>query len=131
MRMIYVAGPYRPHTLRLEQFALEENIMKASKAAYLLWEKGWAVICPHMNTAYYEGLPDQVWLDGDIEILSRCDAIYMLDTWKNSQGARNELKHAIACCMETYFQEQDGIPSPRSIPCVREKEAWKMLEEAG
>ena len=49
------------------------------------------MICPHKNTAHFGGLCNKdVYLEGDLEILSRCDAICLLKGWENSQGARQE-----------------------------------------
>lgn len=91
MKVIYVAGSYRSNT----EWGLVENIRKAEDAAIRLWQEGYAVICPHKNTAHFGGLaPDNIWLEGDLEILKRCDAIYMVPGWSSSKGASAE--HAMA-----------------------------------
>ena len=72
------------------------------------WKKGWAVICPHKNSSNMGGSvypgDEDVWLKGDIEIIKRCDAIYMLNTWKESVGAQHELKVAEDRGMEVYYE---------------------------
>lgn len=91
MKVVYVAGPYRAET----EWGLIENIRNAENAAIELWKQGWAVICPHKNTAHFGGLCDDgVWLEGDLEILRRCDAIYLAKGWHKSQGALKELELA-------------------------------------
>ncbi len=91
MKVIYVAGAYRNST----EWGLVENIRHAERASIRLWQDGWAVICPHKNTAHFGGLcPDDTWLKGDIEMLKRCDAIYMLKNWDKSEGALLELATA-------------------------------------
>jgi len=93
MKVIYVAGPYRAKT----EIELENNIKAAEEVALILWLKGWAVICPHKNTAHFGGAaPDDVWLAGNLELLRRCDAIYMMKGWKWSEGAVAEYKFAKA-----------------------------------
>lgn len=92
MKVIYVSGPYRAPT----EYEVGQNIRAAEEAAIKLWQEGWAVICPHKNTARLGGVvPDGVWIKGDIAMLIRCDAIYMLPTWERSEGARAEHEAAV------------------------------------
>ena len=101
MKLIYIAGPYRSRT----EYGLELNIRAAERAAARLWREGWAVICPHKNSAHMGGVaPDRVFLDGDLEILRRCDAIYMLKKWELSTGAKDELKLARKLKLEVLFE---------------------------
>ncbi|HLP84813.1 MAG TPA: DUF1937 family protein [Phycisphaerales bacterium] len=91
MKLIYVAGPYRAPS----EWQVTLNIREAEAAALELWRMGYAVICPHKNTAYFGGAaPDQVWLDGDMEMLRRCDAVYAMPSWKKSTGATAEISEA-------------------------------------
>lgn len=109
MKVIYVAGKYRAST----DWAIEYNIQLAEKAAIKLWQEGWAVICPHKNTAHFGGVvagnseeDHMCWINGDLEILSRCNAIYMLKNWELSGGARKELALAKQLGLEIYYEEQ-------------------------
>ena len=87
MRVIYVAGSYTGDSHN----AVFENIMAARTAARRLWFEGWAVICPHTNSMFMDGQnTSRVFIEGDIEILKRCDAIYMLKGWELSAGAYAE-----------------------------------------
>ena len=71
-KLIYVAGPFRaPNSWEMEQ-----NIRRAEALALEVWKLGLPAICPHANTRFYQGAaPDEVWLEGDIEIMRRCDAV--------------------------------------------------------
>lgn len=101
MKLIYVAGPYRAET----PAGRTENILHAASAAMKLWRDGWAVICPHMNTAHFDGcVSDETFLAGDLAILERCDAIYMLRDWDKSLGARTELAVAQEQGIEVYYE---------------------------
>jgi hypothetical protein len=62
-----------------------------------------------MNTANFDGLcPDQVWLQGDLEILRRCDIVYFLKDWKLSEGSRAEYQEAVKLKKELMFEWLDG-----------------------
>jgi hypothetical protein len=113
MKLIYVAGPYTAET----HTGIENNIRNAENVAIQLWAKGWAVICPHLNTAHferYEGVANidyHTWIDGDMEILKRCDAIIMIENWEYSKGSKAERKF----CMENniqVFYANLRIPTP-------------------
>lgn len=87
MKLAYVSGPYRSGSVN----GIYHNIHAAREVASQWWGKGYAVICPHMNTAFLDGsCDDGIWLAGDIEILSRCDVIIMMPNWPDSEGARKE-----------------------------------------
>lgn len=100
MQVIFISGPYRADTLQ----GVMKNIQRARSAALKLWKQGYAVICPHSNTALFDGAADDsVWLKGYLEILKRCDAIYMLKGWEKSEGSRAEY-HEAAGKLEVIFE---------------------------
>jgi hypothetical protein len=95
----YVAGPYRADT----DEGVIDNIDNARKVAIRLWEDGYTVICPHLNTARFELdciCEDKTYLRGDLEILARCDAMVVLPNYEHSNGTLGEIK----------FAEDRGIP---------------------
>jgi hypothetical protein len=111
MKILYIAGPFHSR----EEGGTERNIARASRTALECWRKGWAVICPHKNTAgfqYASGVKDEEWYAGYLEILSRCDAILMLNEWENSRGATMEYDYAKSHTLLTIYFEKDGIPAP-------------------
>ena len=94
--VVYVAGPFRGDS----HWKIAENIRRAERAALELWKIGAAALCPHANTSNFQDeLPDHVWLDGDFELLRRCDAVLMIKGWRQSVGA----------CAEYSFAEQEGV----------------------
>lgn len=104
-RLVYVAGAYRSPT----ENGVLMNILTARDAAVKLWQAGFAVVCPHMNTALMGGtVPDSAFLAGDLTILRRCDAVYMLPGWEKSTGARGEHDDAV----------KHGIPVFESLEAV-------------
>ena len=88
MKIVYIAGAYRS---RFGIVGRAWNISRARKIAKLLWRMGFAVVCPHSNSAFMDGCaPDGVFLRGDIEMLKRCDAIVLMPGFAQSEGAVEE-----------------------------------------
>ena len=103
MKVAYIAMPYRADST----WEIRRNIQRAEHLAMKYWRLGYAVICPHKNTAHFDGgADDSVWLDGDIEILKRCDVIVMGYNWVHSSGAKNELKEAEAAGLEVIYDDE-------------------------
>ena len=99
MRLVYVAGPFRGPNA----WEIEENIRRAERLALEVWRLGAACICPHTNTRHFQGAaPDSVWLEGDLEILCRCDAVILAPHWSASSGARAEVERAKALSIPVF-----------------------------
>ena len=84
--IIYIAGKYSDKTPE----KVTANILLAKKCALDIWRMGYTAICPHLNTEHFDDELDLVWkdyLEGDIEIVSRCDGVFLLPNWKYSKGA--------------------------------------------
>ena len=89
--LLYVAGLYSGD--------IEANIARAEFISINLVRKGFHVITPHKNTANYEKYETetinwQTWLDMDFNIISRCDAIYVMKDYTNSPGTLLEIEFA-------------------------------------
>lgn len=97
--VIYIAGPYRGAS-ESEVFA---NILRARDCAAEVWKAGHIAICPHLNTMLMGGmLPDERWLEGDLEILKRCDGMMLVPGWESSSGSRRETGKAISFGIPIY-----------------------------
>ena len=91
IKVIYVAGAFRAKT----QWGIMQNVRKAEDASLKLWKLGYAVICPHTMTQHFQNeCPDEIWLDGCLELLRRCDAIYLVEGWQDSEGSLEECELA-------------------------------------
>jgi len=110
MPVVYIAGPFRGSS----SWQMELNIRRAETLALKVWKMGAAALCPHANTRFYQGEgDDSIWLQGDLEMIRRVDAILMTDDWTRSPGARGELEFAnelqIPAFFESYDDELDGL----------------------
>ena len=110
MKIIYVAGPLR----NKDMYGMIKNIAHAWEMSKKLWDAGWAVICPHCNSAFM-GLDFQTVIKKDLEIISRCDAVFMLNEWLNSEGATTEHKYAVSKGIPIFYEFDGGIPLPGDI----------------
>lgn len=91
MKLLYIAGAYSGNTI--------QNIKDAEQVSINLIRNGFHVLTPHKNTAGYEkyegdGLDYETWIKMDMDLLSRCDAIYIMVNSTNSIGAMRELEFA-------------------------------------
>lgn len=103
-KVAYVFGPYRAKC----EWDVKRNIENAEAIALQLWRMGHAVICPHKNTAHFGGalgLPDEVWLRGDLALIARCDFLVGVSGWEQSAGSRDEVE----------FAKSKGIPVYESL----------------
>lgn len=117
MKLLYIAAPYRAKTI----CSLQQNIHEAKLMAMYYWNKGYAVVCPHMNSKNLDGLvDDNQFLLGTLEILSRCDYIAMHPNWEQSSGSiaendymfrkqRKENKGKILKSTIIFYPEWDEI----------------------
>ena len=104
MKLVYIAGPYRAPT----PWGVEQNIQAAVLAAAQVWAAGLAAVCPHANSAHMEGVTtDENFLAGTLEMLRRCDAILVIEGWKNSEGARGEVDEAVRLGLPVLYKWGD------------------------
>lgn len=108
MKLVYVAGPFRAITAKGKNncWQVQRNIMAAMELALEVWKTGHAALCPHANTMFFQdadGIVDDVWLEGDLEMLRRCDAVLVTPDWQRSSGARAEVAKASEWGIPVFF----------------------------
>lgn len=90
--LVYIAGPYTGNmNNRLDNVAVAERI-----AQHLLFV-GYAVYCPHSMMDGWEQEPSleyEDFMQCDMVILERCDAVFTCPNWQGSKGARKEVERA-------------------------------------
>lgn len=100
----YLAMPYSPlpaidmgDGITQGPLTIDDNIKRARAIAIQLWEMGYAVICPHLNTAHFEELCTcsyEEYLAGDMEFLEMSDILVLGYDWNRSSGATKEFARA-------------------------------------
>lgn len=91
--LVYVSGKYSAPTFE----EVDANIAAARKVAIEIWNKGHYALTPHLNTAHFEVDCEAEYgqyLDGDLVMLEKCDAMVLLPGHEDSNGARAELRLA-------------------------------------
>ncbi len=93
MKIVFVIGPYRAENA----WEIEQNIRRAEETALGIWRLGAIPICMHSMNRFFMGtMPEEIYLRGDREILSRCaDAVITVGYWMDSSGSRDERTQAL------------------------------------
>jgi hypothetical protein len=120
--LVYVSGKYSGD--------VDTNIENAAKIAGELWDMGHAVICPHMNTAHFEHRCSATWktyIDGDLNMISRCDAIVMVPGWEDSKGAVVEKEYAERLHIPVWFYPELPDKHPTEIRSPEQSQAFREI----
>lgn len=113
MKLIYIAGPYRPYTCADGTWVgTSMNIRNAEVTAVNLVNElghlGLFPVVPHLNTRDFENQVkqnnDQYFLDGTMALLERCDAVLltMPDADVVSTGTKAEVHRAHRLGIQVY-----------------------------
>lgn len=90
--IVYIIGPYRANSVN----GVLHNIWEARLRAEWCWTHGYIPICPHLNSAFIDGLiPDTSILASYRKIMIRCDAVMLVQGWEDSEGSKDEYDLAI------------------------------------
>jgi nucleoside 2-deoxyribosyltransferase len=103
--LLYVAGPYSAN----ETYSEQDHIKRAEQVSIQLIIQGFHVITPHKNTSGYEQYEDDnitfdTWIEMDLNILKRCDGIYLFGDWNHSKGAMVEYGYAQKNTMPVFIE---------------------------
>lgn len=83
---------------------VKKNIQLAEGVAIELWQLGYAVICPHANSAFFEGpIDDAIIVAGDCELVRRSDGLVVCPNWATSSGTRMEWQAAYDTGMPIFY----------------------------
>lgn len=128
MKLIYIAGPYRPYTCADGTWVgTPMNIHNAEVTAVHLVNElghlGLFPVVPHLNTRDFENQveqnDDQYFLDGTMAMLERCDAVLL--TMPNADEVSSGTK------AEVHRAYQLGIQVYRSFDALRRAAQQKQI----
>lgn len=110
--LVYVAGPYRGKSrFRLIRFfQVLRNIWRARRVAQELWRHGFTAVCPHLNTFLMDRLgPPEMFIERDLEILAKCDAVVVLPRYHESTGTLGEIRFAQEHRIPVFYSVADCV----------------------
>jgi hypothetical protein len=103
---VYVAGPYRG----INSWEVEQNIRSAENYGMQIAKVGAVPVVPHTMYRFWNGTQtDQFWLNATLEILKRCDAIFMCPNWIDSNGSQSEHNFAKNNEIPIFYAKDSGI----------------------
>lgn len=85
-----------------------------AKAEKSLRTKGWEVVNPAKEDLP-KNLPWEEYMKHDVRLLAGCDAIYMLDGWRQSRGACLERELALNLKLEVLYGDCNRIEQIEKI----------------
>lgn len=104
MIIVYIAGPlsgssaWKRQCNRRNALALSLEVHKA----------GFAFICVHAwGTTFWEEIDEESALAADFELVSRCDAVLLVDGWERSRGTAREIVHAHQTFVPVFTRLED------------------------
>lgn len=89
-----------------------------------VWKAGFCCLCPHLNSGGLEeeGIENWKFYLGDLHILQRCDAMLLIPGWKDSQGAKMEVRMAQELGVPVFESleelKQSHFFSPKKTPAL-------------
>lgn len=109
---IYVAG-------KITGLDRSESEKKFLKAKVKLVKAGHSVFIPTVLPVY-EDVTHENYLHICYSMIDVCDAVYILDNWQNSIGARKELQYASDWGKEIIYEDSYAFPivytPPKKLP---------------
>jgi len=102
MKKIYISG----------QMTGIKNYNKKAfmKAEKYLHKKGYKTVNPYRLSKMLNKIKNNPtyadYLRHDLEWLKKCDSIYMLENWENSNGAKTEIDKAHELGLQIYFESE-------------------------
>lgn len=118
--VLYVAGPHSDD----DPNQVANNIAAASRAGREAMAKGWAPIVPHNNTLGWGNDFRFGWanfVDADIAILDRCDAVVFIGDYTRSKGCQWEFNRAESNGQPIFVGVESVPPAEEFEPdCVGE-----------
>lgn len=104
-RLVYIAGRFRDKSA----WVVHQNVVAAEqRAAEVCRYDGLVPVCPHILTRHLDSLQsEQYWCEATMEIMRRCDAVYVGAGWEDSRGTLGEVREALLLGKAVIFEAKD------------------------
>lgn len=109
IEILFLAGAY----MSSDSNDIKKNIQLAEQHSIELWNRGYKVFSPHLNTRNFEGKAkagEEAYKEFDMRMLQCCDAVFALPNWEKSEGARAEIDEAKRLG-KPIFDSLDKLPA--------------------
>lgn len=102
--VIYISGPITGHAPAICE-------KRFSEAREELEKKGHFAVSPwHISKHLPINFTHEDYMEIDMDILAKCDAVLMLDGWTRSVGCRMEQRFMVMNGLKKVFYDLDEIP---------------------
>jgi hypothetical protein len=106
MKLIYVAAALSTP----DKVERKLHVQAARHAGFKIAKLGFYPVMPTVNTDGFENIRDSdFWYDATLELMRRCDAVYVVDGWQDSKGVIGEIAEAIKLKIPRYYDFNDLI----------------------
>ncbi len=112
VEVLFIAGAY----MNSDSNKIERNIKLAEEHSITLWNRGYKVFCPHLNTCHFEvkaKADEKAYREFDLRMLQYCDAVFALPNWEESEGAKAEIEEARRLG-KPVFHSLDELPARKT-----------------
>lgn len=122
----YIAGPFRAPTA----WGIAENVRAAERVHLAACRLGLASVCPHTNTAHFQGeCSDEFWIEMTLEILRLVagggGVLILVPGWERSSGTRGEVAEAFRLGMPVFTASSGD--DPVRLGCALRVQPWALL----
>lgn len=124
MKVIYITGPFGGGSA----WRVEQNIRRAEALALQVWLMGAVAMCPHsMNRFFQAECSDEVWHEGTMELMKRCDAVLVVPNWEKSEGTRKKIFAAQSLDMPVFYHLVElGAWLGENTPSIAQQEITRV-----
>ena len=103
-KLIFCACKYT----EIHTYLIQRNIHEATYWSQEVALLGAAPLCPALIGCNFEGIQSYTWWsDAYINLLRRCDAVFMVPGFERSNGATKEETEALALGMPVFYNLED------------------------
>lgn len=107
---IYISGPITGHEPA-------ECAMKFNQAKAEIIKRGHFPVSPwDIGKILPKTFTHSDYMEIDMDILAKCDAILMLEGWEKSKGCKDEQRMMVILDPTTVFYHLEDIPEARDVP---------------